>query len=105
MWSGTRPSGRVEAALERLAAAAAGGRALGAGAAPADLAAARGRLAGALVELREAADVAAGEWWQGAPHAERVAAAEREAHRLLAALGPAAFTGSAASPAPAAGRA
>ncbi|MCK2219473.1 FUSC family protein [Actinomadura sp. ATCC 31491] len=44
------------------------------------------RLRGALVELREAADLAAGEW-RGAPlPEERIAAAERAGHRRLAEL-------------------
>ncbi|WP_308251400.1 FUSC family protein [Streptomyces albireticuli] len=47
---------------------------------------ARDRLATALVELREAADVAAGEWWQRALPAERVRLAEHDGHRALAAL-------------------
>ncbi|GAA2718930.1 FUSC family protein [Streptomyces luteosporeus] len=50
---------------------------------------ARDRLAAALVELRTAADVAAGEWWQPAPAAARAARASREeheGHRVLAAL-------------------
>ena len=46
----------------------------------------RRRLAHDLVELREAADTAAGEWWQRAlPHG-RVAHVEHEGHLLLAAL-------------------
>ncbi|MEE1801298.1 FUSC family protein [Streptomyces sp. JV176] len=47
---------------------------------------ARDRLALSLVELREAFEVASGEWWQRALPAERVAAAEREGHRTLARL-------------------
>ncbi|MFJ7998246.1 FUSC family protein [Streptomyces sp. NPDC096310] len=47
---------------------------------------ARDRLALALVELREAFEVASGEWWQRALPAERIAAAEREGHRTLARL-------------------
>ncbi|MCX3060138.1 hypothetical protein OFY01_10285, partial [Streptomyces sp. GXMU-J5] len=46
---------------------------------------ARRGLAGALVELRGAADTAAGEWWQRALPEERVVAAERSGHRTLAA--------------------
>ncbi|MEV4396771.1 FUSC family protein [Nonomuraea sp. NPDC049607] len=46
----------------------------------------RDRLRAALVEVREAADVAAGEWWSGALPHERVAAAERAGHRRLATL-------------------
>ncbi|MEU6116646.1 hypothetical protein ABZ840_19180, partial [Streptomyces sp. NPDC047117] len=47
---------------------------------------ARDRLAAALVELREAVEVASGEWWQRALPAERVALAERDGHRALARL-------------------
>ncbi|YCK36961.1 FUSC family protein [Actinomadura sp. ATCC 39365] len=46
----------------------------------------RDRLRAALVEVREAADVAAGEWWTGALPHERIAAAERAGHRRLATL-------------------
>ncbi|MFE6666207.1 FUSC family protein [Streptomyces sp. NPDC057697] len=52
---------------------------------PAALDAARRRLTGTLVELREADDTAAGEWWQRALPQERVLAAERAGHRTLAA--------------------
>ncbi|WP_078894416.1 FUSC family protein [Streptomyces sp. CT34] len=47
---------------------------------------ARDRLAGCLVELREAVDVAAGEWWQRALPEERIARAEQQGHRTLAGL-------------------
>ncbi|PVE13299.1 membrane protein [Streptomyces scopuliridis RB72] len=47
---------------------------------------ARDRLTHSLVELREAVEVASGEWWQRALPAERVAAAERDGHRTLALL-------------------
>nr|WP_240974010.1 FUSC family protein [Nonomuraea sp. FMUSA5-5] len=47
---------------------------------------ARDRLRGALVELREAADVAAGEWWSATLPQERIAAAERAGHHRLAQL-------------------
>lgn len=47
---------------------------------------ARDRLAGCLVELREAVDVAAGEWWQRALPEERIARAEQQGHRALAGL-------------------
>lgn len=57
-----------------------------AAAAPADPGPHRDRLAAALVELREAADVAAGEWWQRAAPDEQVTEEEREGHRTLAAL-------------------
>ncbi|MEV4371518.1 FUSC family protein [Nonomuraea sp. NPDC049637] len=46
----------------------------------------RDRLRAALVEVREAADVAAGEWWPAALPHERIAAAERAGHRRLATL-------------------
>ncbi|WP_338693688.1 FUSC family protein [Streptomyces sp. Q6] len=46
---------------------------------------ARRTLVGALVELRAAADTAAGEWWQRALPEERVLAAEQAGHRTLAA--------------------
>ncbi|MFE7108802.1 FUSC family protein [Streptomyces sp. NPDC057575] len=52
---------------------------------PAALDAARRRLTGSLVELREADDTAAGEWWQRALPQERVLAAEQAGHRTLAA--------------------
>jgi hypothetical protein len=52
---------------------------------PAALDAARRRLTGSLVELREADDTAAGEWWQRDLPQERVLAAEQAAHRTLAA--------------------
>ncbi|MFH8983208.1 FUSC family protein [Streptomyces varsoviensis] len=47
---------------------------------------ARDRLAASLIELREAVDVASGEWWQRALPEERVALAEQEGHRTLASL-------------------
>ncbi|MEV7194148.1 FUSC family protein [Streptomyces sp. NPDC093510] len=47
---------------------------------------ARRRLTAALVELRAAADAAAGEWWQRALPEQRVLAAERAGHRTLAAM-------------------
>ncbi|MFF8914408.1 FUSC family protein [Streptomyces sp. NPDC015032] len=52
---------------------------------PADLDDARRRLTGSLVELREADDTAAGEWWQRALPQEQVLAAEQAGHRTLAA--------------------
>ncbi|MEU1367004.1 FUSC family protein [Streptomyces sp. NPDC005803] len=52
---------------------------------PAALDAARRRLTGSLVELREADDAAAGEWWQRALPQEAVLAAEQAGHRTLAA--------------------
>ncbi|MFJ7624952.1 FUSC family protein [Streptomyces sp. NPDC097595] len=53
--------------------------------APAALDAARRRLTGTLVELREADDTAAGEWWQPGLPREAVLAAEQAGHRTLAA--------------------
>jgi uncharacterized membrane protein YccC len=54
--------------------------------APVPCRAARGRLRADLVELREAADIAAGEWWSAALPHERIAAAERAGHHRLAEL-------------------
>ncbi|NJP44694.1 FUSC family protein [Actinacidiphila epipremni] len=51
---------------------------------PGALTAAHRALTGALVDLRAAADTAAGEWWQRAVPAERVLHAERTGHRTLA---------------------
>lgn len=61
---------------------------------------ARRGLTAALVELRAAADTAAGEWWQRALPEERVLAAEQSGHRTLAATvrRQAAEAGVAASP-------
>ncbi|WP_206305591.1 FUSC family protein [Actinacidiphila soli] len=67
-----RASGRVDTALARLDDAVAAGS--------------RDRLAVALLELREAADTASGEWLSTALPEERIAAAERQGHRVLAAL-------------------
>ncbi|MFG2560369.1 FUSC family protein [Streptomyces sp. NPDC048496] len=82
-----RAAGRLERALaatDRARAHAA--RTLAAPApAPAALDAARRALTGSLVELREAGDTAAGEWWQRALPEERVLAAEQAGHRTLAA--------------------
>ncbi|MFG2223077.1 FUSC family protein [Streptomyces sp. NPDC048644] len=47
---------------------------------------ARDRLAACLAELREAVDVASGEWWQRALPEERVTHAEQQGHRTLAQL-------------------
>ncbi|GGV73806.1 FUSC family protein [Streptomyces gelaticus] len=52
---------------------------------PAALDDAHRRLTGSLVELREADDTAAGEWWQRALPREQVLAAEQAGHRTLAA--------------------
>ncbi|MCM2410469.1 FUSC family protein [Streptomyces sp. RKAG290] len=82
-----RAAGRVESALA--AAELARLHAVQTLAAPrstrAALDAARHRLTGSLVELREADDAAAGEWWQRALPQEEVLAAEQAGHRTLAA--------------------
>ncbi|MGW0780924.1 FUSC family protein [Streptomyces sp. NPDC002913] len=82
-----RASGRVEQAL-----AAAGDARERAERAVADpeadplsLETARRRLTAALVELRDASDVASGEWWQRALPEEELLAAEQAGHRTLAA--------------------
>ncbi|MEU8913808.1 FUSC family protein [Streptomyces nigrescens] len=87
-----RAADRIEVALERVAAAEAvafgllvTGPATGADDAR-DIGWARDRLAGCLVELREAVEVAAGEWWQRALPEERIAHAEQRGHRALAGL-------------------
>ncbi|MCF3103637.1 FUSC family protein [Streptomyces roseoverticillatus] len=79
-----RAADRVEAALARVDGARAAALAVPAGA-DRDRETARDRLAAALVELREAADTAAGEW-RRTPPGERVARAERDGHRALASL-------------------
>ncbi|WP_433860039.1 FUSC family protein [Streptomyces kronopolitis] len=93
-----RAADRVEVALELVVAAeAAASRLLGArsasgagGAEGADDARetgwARDRLAGCLVELREAVEVAAGEWWQRALPEERIDHAQQQGHRTLTLL-------------------
>ncbi|MEV4376485.1 FUSC family protein [Streptosporangium sp. NPDC049644] len=83
-----RTAGRIDAALHRVAVTrAAAGHLLASGSAgPGDISRARGLLVAALVELREAAEVAAGEWWQRVLPAERIAHAEQEGHRTLACL-------------------
>ncbi|MFE9727969.1 FUSC family protein [Streptomyces sp. NPDC005794] len=82
-----RASGRVERALA--AAGEARGRAERAVADPAvdalTLETARRRLTASLVELRDAGDVASGEWWQRALPEEELLAAEQAGHRTLAA--------------------
>ncbi|MFG3115954.1 FUSC family protein [Streptomyces sp. NPDC048197] len=104
---------RIECALERVVAAEGAGRELLALAAEPSsravegddvrkLGRARGRLAGGLVELREAVEVASGEWWQRALPEERIARAEQQGHRTLAALvralsGPASVSAQAAT--------
>ncbi|MEV5376314.1 FUSC family protein [Streptomyces nondiastaticus] len=79
-----RAADRVEAAVARVDGARAAALAVPAGA-DRDRETARDRLAAALVELREAADTAAGEW-RRTPPGERVARAERDGHRALASL-------------------
>ncbi|MEU0304422.1 FUSC family protein [Streptomyces sp. NPDC006175] len=82
-----RASGRVERALA--AAADARDRAERAVADPAAdalaLETARRRLTASLVELRDASDIASGEWWQRALPEEELLAAEQAGHRTLAA--------------------
>ncbi|WP_442806090.1 FUSC family protein [Streptomyces sp. NBC_01257] len=82
-----RAGGRVEQALAAAEQARAHAvRTLAAPAVtPAALDAARRGLTGALVELREADDTAAGEWWQRDLPQEAVLAAEQAGHRTLAA--------------------
>ncbi|MGY5132956.1 FUSC family protein [Streptomyces nigrescens] len=87
-----RAADRIEVALGRVAAAEAvasgllaAGPATGADEAR-DIGWARDRLAGCLVELREAVEVAAGEWWQRPLPEERIAHAEQRGHRALAGL-------------------
>lgn len=87
-----RAADRIEVALERVAAAeAAASRLLAAGPVPGAEGAreagwARDRLAGCLAELREAVEVAAGEWWQRALPDERIDHAQQQGHRALALL-------------------
>jgi hypothetical protein len=82
-----RASGRVEKALVTVREA--GDRAERAVADPAAdglvLETARRRLTAALLELRDAGDVASGEWWQRALPEEELLAAEQAGHRTLAA--------------------
>ncbi|MFD7717314.1 FUSC family protein [Streptomyces sp. NPDC059814] len=82
-----RAAGRVETALAaaELARAHAVQTLAAPGPGPAALEAARRRLTGSLVELREADDTAAGEWWQRDLPQEEVLAAEQAGHRTLAA--------------------
>ncbi|WP_371788763.1 FUSC family protein [Streptomyces griseoaurantiacus] len=75
-----RALGTVERAREHAARTVAAERPV-----PGALESARRALAAAVVELRAAADAAAGEWWQRALPEERVLEAERAAHRTLAA--------------------
>ncbi|MEU9362323.1 FUSC family protein [Streptomyces sp. NPDC048301] len=82
-----RASGRVERALAAVADATSRAEGVAAGRsadAPA-LNAARRELTAALVELRDASDVASGEWWQRALPEEELIEAEQAGHRTLAA--------------------
>ncbi|MFE6740797.1 FUSC family protein [Streptomyces tubercidicus] len=87
-----RAADRIEAVLGRVAAAEAVASRLLAEAPAAgvdearEIGWARDRLAGCLVELREAAEVSAGEWWQRALPEERIADAEQRGHQALAGL-------------------
>ncbi|MEU5327521.1 FUSC family protein [Streptomyces parvus] len=82
-----RAAGRVERALDATDRARAAAERTGAdpAAAPADRDGSRRTLTASLVELREAGDTAAGEWWQRALPEQRLLAAERAGHRTLAA--------------------
>ncbi|PXY36962.1 hypothetical protein BA062_13470 [Prauserella flavalba] len=82
-----RTGGRLEQALAAAeTATATAERVLAASASSAaELATARRGLTASVVELRDAADTAAGEWWQRALPEERLLRAERDAHRTLAA--------------------
>ncbi|MEU2797989.1 FUSC family protein [Streptomyces sp. NPDC007117] len=82
-----RATGRVERALDAADRARAAAERTGAdsAAAPAERDRARRTLTASLVELREAGDTAAGEWWQRALPEQRLLAAERAGHRTLAA--------------------
>ncbi|WP_324194182.1 FUSC family protein [Nocardia blacklockiae] len=86
-----RVGGRLEQALDAVESATeTAARALAAApqapaASTAELTAARRGLTAALVELRDSADTAAGEWWQRALPEERLLRAEQRAHRTLAA--------------------
>ncbi|MCF3178148.1 FUSC family protein [Streptomyces sioyaensis] len=87
-----RAADRIEVALERVAAAeAAASRLLAAGPVSGaegarEVGWARDRLAGCLAELREAVEVASGEWWQRALPDERIDHAQQQGHRALALL-------------------
>lgn len=85
-----RAVGRVEQALDATdrARAAAERTVADPAAAPTERDRARRRLTASLVELREAGDTAAGEWWQRALPEQRLLAAERAGHRTLAATAP-----------------
>ncbi|MFF5826616.1 FUSC family protein [Streptomyces bacillaris] len=79
-----RAAGRVERALHATAKARTEAE-RAAGQPPAERARARRALTASLVELREAADTAAGEWWQRALPEQEVLAAEQAGHRTLTA--------------------
>ncbi|WP_424569696.1 FUSC family protein [Streptomyces sp. CH-036] len=85
-----RATGRVEQALDATdrARAAAERTVADPAAAPTERDRARRALTASLVELREAGDTAAGEWWQRALPEQRLLAAERAGHRTLAATAP-----------------
>ncbi|MDJ1642525.1 FUSC family protein [Streptomyces pakalii] len=85
-----RAAGRVERALDATdrARAAAERTVADPAAAPTERDRARRTLTASLVELREAGDTAAGEWWQRALPEQRLLAAERAGHRTLAATAP-----------------
>ncbi|MDQ0988162.1 FUSC family protein [Streptomyces sp. V2I9] len=82
-----RAAGRVERALDTAERARSEAERTGAdpSAAPAERDRARRTLTASLVELREAGDTAAGEWWQRALPEQRLLAAELAGHRTLAA--------------------
>ncbi len=82
-----RATGRVERALDAAERARAEAERTCAdpASAPADRDRARRTLTAGLVELREAGDTAAGEWWQRALPEQRLLAVERAGHRTLAA--------------------
>ncbi|MGW1335478.1 FUSC family protein [Streptomyces rubiginosohelvolus] len=85
-----RATGRVEQALDVTdrARAAAERTVADPAVAPTERDRARRALTASLVELREAGDTAAGEWWQRALPEQRLLAAERAGHRTLAATAP-----------------
>ncbi|MFF2860544.1 FUSC family protein [Streptomyces rubiginosohelvolus] len=85
-----RAAGRVEQALDATdrARAAVERTVADPAAAPTERDRARRRLTASLVELREAGDTAAGEWWQRALPEQRLLAAEAAGHRTLAATAP-----------------
>ncbi|MGA5699689.1 FUSC family protein [Peterkaempfera bronchialis] len=86
-----RAAGRMEAALRQVQQAQAAAEhalrtpALLGGGLP-EASWARDRLSDALVELRDATEVASGEWWQRVLPSERITEAERSGHQALASL-------------------